>query len=289
MLPPVPNEEGASATVTLAPSGAIDTTNPFFQPQGNGRSCATCHDQQAGWSITPDTLAKRFKDSDGLDPVFRTNDGAVSPNAPVATTAERERAYAMLLSKGLIRVGLPIPAGAEFELLSVDDPYHFATAAELSLFRRPLPTTNLQQPAVHHQGCQWPQRRARKARAARHLHLLPLDAQCRHPLGAAPDEHRRRSRGAPHPRPAPLYTLRNLASGETVKTSDPGAALQTGKWRDLGKLKIPSLRGLESRSPYFHDGSENDVAQLVRFYDRRFEIGLSQPEVDDLANFLRAL
>ena len=143
LLPPVPNGEGASATVTLAPSGAIDTTTPFFKPQGNGRSCATCHDQQAGWSITPDTLGKRFKETDGLDPVFRTNDGAVSPRAPVATTAEREKAYALLLSKGLIRVGLPIPAGAEFELVSVDDPYQFASAAELSLFRRPLPTTNL--------------------------------------------------------------------------------------------------------------------------------------------------
>ena len=54
-------------------------------------------------------------------------------------------------------------------------------------------------------------------------------------------------------------------------------------------MKVPSLRGLESRSPYFHDGSENEVGQLVRFYDRRFAIGLSQAEVDDLANFLRAL
>ena len=32
---------------------------------------------------------------------------------------------------------------AEFELTSVDDPYGYASAAELSLFRRPLPTTNL--------------------------------------------------------------------------------------------------------------------------------------------------
>src|SRR5258705_4816731 len=49
----------------------------------------------------------------------------------------------MLLTKGLIRIGLPIPATAEFELVAVDDPYHFASAAELSLFRRPLPTANL--------------------------------------------------------------------------------------------------------------------------------------------------
>jgi cytochrome c peroxidase len=49
----------------------------------------------------------------------------------------------MLLTRGLIRVGLPVPATAEFELVAVDDPCHFASAAELSLFRRPLPTTNL--------------------------------------------------------------------------------------------------------------------------------------------------
>ena len=36
-----------------------------------------------------------------------------------------------------------VPANAEFELVAVDDPYNFASAAELSLFRRPLPTTNL--------------------------------------------------------------------------------------------------------------------------------------------------
>ena len=49
----------------------------------------------------------------------------------------------MLLNKGVIRVGLPIPQSAEFELIAVDDPYHFASAAELSLFRRPLPGTNV--------------------------------------------------------------------------------------------------------------------------------------------------
>jgi hypothetical protein len=49
----------------------------------------------------------------------------------------------MLLTKGLIRIGLPIPAGAEFDLAAVDDPYGFASTSELSLFRRPLPATNL--------------------------------------------------------------------------------------------------------------------------------------------------
>src|SRR3989442_369561 len=63
--------------------------------------------------------------------------------ADVPTVEARRGAYGLLLRKGLIRVGLPVPAGAEFELVGVDDPYGYASAAELSLFRRPLPSTNL--------------------------------------------------------------------------------------------------------------------------------------------------
>lgn len=55
----------------------------------------------------------------------------------------RQAAYSTLLERGVIRVGLPIPANAEFDLIAVDDPYKFASAAQLSLFRRPLPSTNL--------------------------------------------------------------------------------------------------------------------------------------------------
>ena len=49
----------------------------------------------------------------------------------------------MLLNKGLIRVGIGMPPDPEFEVIAVDDPYGYASAAELSLFRRPLPSTNL--------------------------------------------------------------------------------------------------------------------------------------------------
>src|SRR5205807_1058289 len=63
--------------------------------------------------------------------------------ADVSTVEARRSAYDMLLRKGLIRVGLGIPKEAEFELVAVDDPYGFASAAELSLFRRPLPAANL--------------------------------------------------------------------------------------------------------------------------------------------------
>lgn len=442
LQPVVANGEGASAT--FAATGSIDTNNAFFRPLGNGRSCASCHDQNAGWSITPDSLAARFAASQGLDPVFRLVDGANSPTAPVATLEQRFAAYSMLRTKGLIRVGLPIPTGAEFELAAVDDPYGYASAKELSLFRRPLPTTNLQ----FHNTVMWDGREtattqggpmcikgttqcfaplnvglAQQSHNATTGHaqfapglssaeqqeivnfeksfftsqiidsnagrltlnnarggplelantpfyfgindvaagdyvtgapftrqvmtlftawrnqtptatVSPAQAQARAAIargeqlfnnkpftitnvrGFNDDLGQRRLQGtcaSCHSTPnvgthsvprfmdtgvasaarrtpdMPLYTLRNLSTGEQVATTDPGRALITGKWDDIGKMKVPSLRGLESRSPYFHDGSENDVARLVRFYDRRFRIGLTENEVADLAAFLKAL
>jgi cytochrome c peroxidase len=54
----------------------------------------------------------------------------------------------------------------------------------------------------------------------------------------------------------PLYTLRRLsAAGERVQTTDPGRAMITGKWADIGKFRGPILRGLAARAPYFHNGS----------------------------------
>src|SRR5204863_1523034 len=79
----------------------------------------------------------------GLGAVFRTLDGANSPNADVSTLEKRRQAYSLLLHRGVIRIGLAMPANAEFDLIAVDDPYSFASAAQLSLYRRPLPTTNL--------------------------------------------------------------------------------------------------------------------------------------------------
>src|SRR4051794_1314013 len=135
---------GSGVAQTLHSSGRIDIDNAFFQPLGtNGRSCDTCHQASEGWTVTPAGLKARFVRTKGLDPIFRLNDGANSPQADISTFRARREAFSMLLDKGLIRVGMPIPANAEFELSGVDDPYGYASAAELSLFRRPLPTTNL--------------------------------------------------------------------------------------------------------------------------------------------------
>jgi len=141
-LVPTANDDGFAAT--FSKSGVIDRTGPFFQSLGsNGRSCSSCHIQGDGWTITPRGVQARFDRTGGTDPIFRTVDASNSPLADVSTLEARRSAYSMLLNKALIRVGIRIPNGAEFELAAVDDPYGFASTNELSLFRRPLPSANL--------------------------------------------------------------------------------------------------------------------------------------------------
>ncbi|HZX25482.1 MAG TPA: cytochrome C [Telluria sp.] len=443
-----PNPDGSALTVAAA--GGIDHANAFFKPLGNGRSCASCHGEAEGWTITPAALAQRFADSNGTDPVFRPVDGANSPLAPVGTLDQKRLAYSMLLTKGLIRVGLPIPSGAEFTLTRADDPYHYASAKELSLFRRPLPSANLKFASQ----VMWDGRETFTDAASADciLNLRPalcfasVDADLLHQANSAARGHaeaaqdlsaaEQRSivdfeKGLTHaqstaraagsltdagalggpanlartnfyfgindvqdgdyrtrapfnrnvmtmfgawrnlaapPRPGqpapsaqnlarasiargeqifnnrlfnvvnvpgftdtlrvtlqratcaschdapnagshsvprffntglsdavrrtpdlPLYTLRNNATGERIDTTDPGQALVTGKWRDIGKVKTPNLRGLAARAPYFHNGSAERIEDVVRFYDRRFRMGLNPQEAADLAAFLKAL
>jgi cytochrome c peroxidase len=138
-----PNPSGVLRTITVDGS-PLDDSGPFFQILGtNGRSCSSCHVAETGWTISPAELQDRFDRTRGLDPIFRTVDGSNSPKADVSTVKARQAAYSMLLERGVIRIGLPIPANAEFDLIAVDDPYQYASAAELSLFRRPPPSTNL--------------------------------------------------------------------------------------------------------------------------------------------------
>lgn len=450
-LPTTPKENANGASLTVSTAGGIDNTNPFFKPMGNGRSCASCHGENAGWSVTPNDLQARFTQSSGNDPVFRVVDGANSPTAPVATIDQKRLAYSMLLTKGVIRVGIGVPAGAEFTLVRADDPYGHASASELSLFRRPLPSANLKflstvmwdaretipnaagpnciqgaNPARcfasidtdllrqasdavkgHAQAAQelsaaeqraivdfesglfaaqvstrsagalnqqgglgGPQALAGnafyfgindfqsgdyKTRAAFNRNVMSLYGAWRNlaaPPAPAPGRlpppppsttdqakasiargeaifnnrpinvtnaagfvqgTQRATCSSCHDAPnagshsitrmidigvadarfrtpdMPLYTLRNNATGQQVQTTDPGLAMQTGRWADVGKFKVPTLRNLSARPPYFHNGSQPDLAGVVRFYDRRFQMGLNQQEISDLANFLGAL
>lgn len=75
----------------------------------------------------------------------------------------------------------------------------------------------------------------------------------------------------------------------SLYTSDPGRALLTGKCSDLNRIKGPILRGLAARAPYFHNGAAADLSQVVNFYDKRFQMGLTVQQKADLLAFLEAL
>jgi cytochrome c peroxidase len=441
------NSHGIDATYSTA--GFIDLNNPFFQSLGsNGRSCSTCHAPSEGWTITPKGAQARFEKTKGLDPLFRLKDGANSPVAPVSTIEERRKAYNMLLTRAAIRVGIGIPANAEFTLVEVDDPYGYASAAELSLFRRPLPSTNLKFLSnVMWDGRETPVMPGASdcifststcyAPVSSYLLNQANNATTGHAeaLQALTDEQRNQivafesglftaqiiakdagnlMKGDAHGGPEklskqdyyfgindtvvgdyvtrasfnpnsmslydawnsydpaessseedsadngsgraaiargqalfntkrmqianvkglndelnmdvipgtcstchntpnsgnhsvplevdigisdesrrtpdmPLYTLQNNLTGETIKTTDPGRALVTGKWKDIGRFKGPMLRGVAAHPPYFHDGSAPDLNAVVDFYNDRFSMGLTDTEKADLVAFLGAL
>ena len=419
---------------TFTTNSGFDLTNPFFQDLGsNGRTCFTCHRPDQGWTITPDDVLRRFIETRGLDPIFRNNDGSNCDGAEIRTLRQRRTAFSLLLSRGLIRIGLDMPAGAEFTVDDVSDPYGCgASAVSLSMYRRPLPATNLRFLSA----VMWDGRESSAtttvlqdlaqqaddatmghAQAARHLTdsekqaivsfetglftaqavsddagslrangatggPIKLSADdffvgINDPVGlnptAAPFDPRAfslfdawmnasgprsgigRARravargqeifntkpivitgvaglnnqtfasGVTVPDPftgtcttchdtpnagdhsvkaplnigltdasrrtadMPLYTLRRLSTGETMQTTDPGRAMVTGKWADIGKFKGPVLRGLAARAPYFHNGFAATLDEVLDFYESRFNIGLTAQERQDLIAFLNAL
>jgi len=78
-------------------------------------------------------------------------------------------------------------------------------------------------------------------------------------------------------------------AGQMFEVTDPGRALITGKCADIGKVKGPILRGLAARAPYFHNGSAATLADVVEFYNQRFDIGFTDQQKADLAAFLSSL
>src|ERR1700685_4571119 len=94
-------------------AGAVDPSNPFFQSLGtNGRSCATCHVASQAMSISAAETQVRFARSHGSDPLFAPIDGANCPDASQANAA----AHSLLLTHGLIRIGIALPGAAQFTL-----------------------------------------------------------------------------------------------------------------------------------------------------------------------------
>src|SRR5579859_8034652 len=144
-LAPFPDPTGAVATFNS--SGDIDGSGAFFQSLGtNGRTCATCHRLDQAMSLSNRGVQSIYRQSHGNDPLFAAVDGA---NCPTDDIRQRS-SHSLLLDRGLIRVGLPLPSTREFSISVVRDPYGCAiihdpnTGAEtISVYRRPLPTTIL--------------------------------------------------------------------------------------------------------------------------------------------------
>jgi cytochrome c peroxidase len=141
---PLPNSSGFAETLNIN-NASIDLSGAFFQSLGtNGRSCSSCHQPTEGWSISPAGLQLRFLLTQGNDPVFRTNDGANCDHSiNVSNFGQRRQAYSLLLNRGLIRVSMAMPSNAEFIVASVRNPYGCNDTSTLSIYRRPLPATNL--------------------------------------------------------------------------------------------------------------------------------------------------
>jgi cytochrome c peroxidase len=139
-----PNPNGASQTYS-ATSGGIDLTGPFFQSMGtNGRTCGTCHEPNDGMSISAADVDLRFYLTQGTDPIFRTVDGSnCDHNIDVSTFKGRESAYSLLRTRGLIRIPLAVPANADYQVTNVSNPYGCNETDTISMYRRPLPATNV--------------------------------------------------------------------------------------------------------------------------------------------------
>jgi cytochrome c peroxidase len=138
-----PNPGGSSSTYST--TGAIDLTGPFFQSLGsNGRTCGSCHQPSDGMSVSSAHVQQRFDTTQGLDPIFRTVDGSnCNHNIDVSTVEGRSAAYGLLRTRGLIRIAIQVPITADYEVISVENPYACNETDSISQYRRPLPATNL--------------------------------------------------------------------------------------------------------------------------------------------------
>jgi hypothetical protein len=77
--------------------------------------------------------------------------------------------------------------------------------------------------------------------------------------------------------------------GRVIYTHDPGFALTTGRCADVGKITLQSMRGLAARAPYFSNGTARDLRAIVDYYERRYSIGYTEQEKQDLVNLMSVL
>ena len=92
----------------------------------------------------------------------------------------------------------------------------------------------------------------------------------------------------------PLFRITCLGQphphyGKVILTYDPGFALTSGKCADVGKITLQSMRGLAARAPYFSNGLARDLRGVVDYYERRYNIGYTEQEKQDLVNLMSVL
>ena len=438
-----PDPDGVIRTFNA--NGDIDLTGAFFQSLGtNERSCGTCHQPSDAMTVSAAHVQARFDASGGLDPIFRTNDGSnCDHDIDVSTVAGRSSAYSLLRTRGLIRIALSLPAERDFEVVHVQNPYGCNDTQVVSMYRRPLPATNLRflttvmfdgrESSTQTKTMPITVTNSRDALSAdlthqaidatlghAQAHMAPTDEQLRDivsfemGLSTAQSEGRgtgnlgaQGASGGPkaipplaffvgindpvgfNPVPSNFtnkifnlfdawetagphqqavyrgqtifntkkFTISGVAglnstafsSGVTipptvvstcgichdtpnvgnhsvsapldigvadptggrnvldvgylpvviicqkpalttcVNTTDPGRAMISGNFADVGKFKGPILHGMAARAPYFHNGSAQSLTDVVDFYDSRFNIGFTLQEKLDLVAFLNSL
>jgi hypothetical protein len=87
----------------------------------------------------------------------------------------------------------------------------------------------------------------------------------------------------------PMLTVQHKVTGEVRRTCDLGRGQGSGLWNEIGAFRVPPLRGLAARAPYFHDGQAKNIKQAIRYHEERFNINLSHGKRRDLEAFLGAL
>jgi cytochrome c peroxidase len=88
----------------------------------------------------------------------------------------------------------------------------------------------------------------------------------------------------------PLYTLVRTSTGEMKQTTDPGrAGAGAGTWDTLNRFKVPSLRGVAARAPYFHNGIAKTLLDVVHHYEQKLGFVFTPQEEADLVAFMNAL
>jgi hypothetical protein len=101
---PLPNRSGFVETYNVH-NAPISLKGAFFQSLGtNGRSCSSCHLPTEGWSISAEEVQLRFLLTQGLDPIFRTNDGSNCDQNIDTSTVRARKAY---VPRQLVRIACP--------------------------------------------------------------------------------------------------------------------------------------------------------------------------------------